>query len=147
MIMRRQNPGLKAVVVYTNPATGYKAWDVPGWCQYVPALFAPNTCQPPTPAQIAETTMSNMGAAAASNPAVAQQIATIANAPPTDPLYCQADPAGCAAYQQAIASPGCSSIFGTDNPIGQWVCSSNPLGFSNWWWLVGGFVLLLAVRR
>ena len=136
-----------AVVVYTNPATGYKAWDVPGWCSYVPALFAPQSCQPPTPAQIAETTMSNMGGAAASNPAIVQQIQAIANLPPTDPYYCQADPQGCAEYGAAINNPQwCNDIFGTGG-FGQGVCSAGIPGIPNIVWIMGGLLLVLMVVK
>ena len=154
--MRRRVPGqrtigLGATVVYTNPETGYHAWDVPGWCQYVSA-FAINTfgidaCKPPTPGQIAETTKSNMGAAAANNPAVAQQIDTIANASPTDPYYCQADPEGCAAYGAAITNPSwCTSIFGAGS-TGQAVCGASFPGISNVWMIATGVLLAFLVLR
>lgn len=118
--------GMGATVVYTNSETGYRAWDVPGWCSYTPFSSFMQTCQPPTPAQISETNMSNMGAAAANNPAVAQQIQAISNAPPTDPLYCQADPQGCTEYGQAINNPTISAIFGTGT-VGQAVAGAANL--------------------
>jgi hypothetical protein len=129
-------------------------WDVPSYCQYISG-FAANylgfdQCLPPTPTQIAETTLSNMGAAAANNPAVAQKIQEYADKSPTDPFYCQADPEACAAYKVATNSPGCSSIFGTGQ-LGQFACGNgtNPLGVPNYWLFiaVGGVILLLLIRR
>jgi hypothetical protein len=141
-----------ASVVYTNPETGYRAWDVPSWCNdlvlSIPAHLsaaAGGACAPPTPDQIAETTMSNMGGAAASNPAVAQQVQAIANLPPTDPYYCQADPEGCAAYASYQSNPTCSTIFGVGTS-GQFLCGT-PLGFSNVWLIAGAAVILLFLVR
>ena len=143
-----------ASVVYTNPETGYQAWDVPSWCNdpvlAIPAHLsyaAGGACAPPTPQQIAETTLSNMGAAAAANPTVAAQVQTIANVPPTDPFYCQADPQACAAYSVSQNNPGCSSIFGVGTS-GQFLCSASPLGVSNVWLVAGAaLVVLMFLRR
>jgi hypothetical protein len=134
-----------AVVVYTNPETGYNAWDVPGWCPIYPSVLnLLDACKPPTPAQIQETTLSNMGAAAAANPAVAAKVQAIASAPPTDPFYCSADPQGCADYKQFVTSPTCSALLGTSG-----ICSlfdvsntSNLLLFAG-----AALVVLLLVRR
>jgi hypothetical protein len=145
-----------AVVVYTNPATGYRAWDVPGWCQwfdYYPSIWGvyfKNTCAPPTPEHIQETTLSNMGAAAASNPAVAAKVDAIASASPTDPFYCQADPQGCADYGAFVTSPTCSALLGTGS-LPQSICNFNlasPAGSIPLLLIAGaGLVLLMLVRR
>ena len=147
-----------AAVVYTNPETGYRAWDVPSWCNdpvlAIPAHIsyaAGGDCFPVTQQQQAETTLSNMGGAAASNPQVAAQIQGYANIPITDPFYCQVDPEGCAAYKASQANPTCTSVFGV-GPSGQFLCDTtgNPAGVSNFWLVAaaaGAVVLLFLVRR
>jgi hypothetical protein len=147
-----------ATVVYTNPETGYRAWDVPVWCTYYPSVGLQflSTCQPPTPAQVAETTLSNMGAAAAANPSVAQQIQTISQGSPTDPFYCQADPQGCADYRNWLANPALAtalgpSAAGTVASVSEFLNPANPsspLNLNNVL-LFGGAALLILflVRR
>ena len=146
-----------AVVVYTNPATGKNAWDVPGWCGWYPSVLTTylDACQPPTPAQIAETTLSNMGAAAATNPTVAAQIQTIASASPTSPQYCQADPQGCADYANWLANPtlatligpGAAGAFSTVSDIFNPSNPSSPLNIGNLLLIGGGVLVLLVLLR
>lgn len=117
---------------------------IPSWCSWMPFASFADACKPPTPEQIRQADMSNIGPAASADSVAAlqQQWAQ------TEEQQCQLYPDECAAYQFAITHPTTSAAFGT-GAFGQAIGSvasglaSSPLV----WIAIAGIAIVLMKRR